>query len=255
MKQGFRWFVTVAGVLALVACRAPASGQANSASMELKIYAVPATETARLADALGSALGKKANVTAPLPGKLLVYAPRDAQASIASALDALDKTASAQPATTQVNLRFWIVDAKSGPGTDDDALAPLTATLNSLRRATGPMHFQLEQSAAAMAASGHSGRLVTTASNGYPRSFGFDVRSATNDGITLSLDYQDAGPGGLRQFSTLVSARFGQYLVLAQAPEACPVAPSSGKPSASSCPDQPVLQLLVVSVDRTNEPA
>lgn len=254
MKQGFRWVVALAGVVVLVACRAPASGQANGASMELKIYPVPATETARLADALGNALGEKAKVTAPLPGKLLVYAPREAQASIASALDGLDKTASAQPATTQVNLRFWIVDAEVGPGADDEALAPLATTLDSLRRAAGPMHFQLEQSASAMVASGHGGRLVTTASSGYLRNFGFDVRAATNDRITLSLDYQDAGPSGLRQFGTLVNARFGQYLVLAQAPGACPVAPSSRK-SSTSCPDQPALQLLVVRVDRTNEPA
>lgn len=258
MKQGFRFAAVLAVVLFLGACRAPVDRTAgNTASpMELKIYAVPAAQTTQLAGALDNALGKKANVSVPVPGKLLVYAPRHAQASIGEALANLGHAAPAAAEAARVNVRFWIVDAKSGVGADEAALKPLSPTLDSLRRTLGAMHFQLDQMAAAMATSGHSGSIAITAPAGYMRTFNFRVGPAVVDGINLSLDYQDDGPAGLRRFNTEVVTRFGDYLVLAQAPGgACQVVLESGRQTASCPSDAPALRLLIVRVDRLNTPA
>jgi hypothetical protein len=255
MKQGFRFAAVSTVLLVLGACQAPADGTADSATspMELKIYAVPAAQTAQLAGALGNALGKKANVTMPVPGKLLVYAPQQAQGSIGEALASLGQDASAADDTAQVNLRFWVVDGHPGAGADDVALKPLSAAFDSLRRTLGPMHFQLEQAAASVATTGHGGVIVTTTPAGYPRTFDFRVGPAAAGGVELTLDYQDAGPAGLRRFNTEVGARFGDYLVLAQAPGgACPVVLTSGKQTASCSPDTSAMRLLIVRLDRLN---
>jgi hypothetical protein len=255
MKQGFRFVAAAVALLALAGCRAPAGGQGGQADapMEMKIYTVPATQTSRLAMALGGVLGKRASVTDPAPGKLLVYAPRDAQASIAAALESLAKASPAQAAATQVNLHFWVVDARAGAGPDDPALKPLSATLDALRHAMGPLHFQIDQAAASLADSNHGGMISTTTPAGYTRTFAFHVGAVEGDGVALSLDYQDAEASGLRQLNTEVGARFGEYLVLAQAPGACP--PSTTVSSIPTCPDKPALRLLIVRVDRLNAPA
>jgi len=257
MKQGFRFAAVCAVMLVLGACRAPADGTAGSTrAMELKIYAVPVAQTARLAGALGNALGKGANVTMPAPGKLLVYAPQQAQDSIGKALAGLGQAGPAADDATQVNLRFWVVDGHPGTGSDEAALKPLSATFDSLRSTVGPMHFQLEQAAAGVATSGHSGRIVTSTPAGYQRNFDFRIGAATVRGIELTLDYEDAGPAGLRHFSTEVGARFGDYLVLAQAPGGeCQVVLASGKRVASCSEDASALRLLIVRVDRLNPPA
>lgn len=257
MKQGIRFAAVLVVLLALGACRAPADRTADSVQpMDLKIYAVPAAQTAQLAGALGNALGKKANVTMPMPGKLLVYAPQQAQDSIGKALASLGQAAPAANDATQVNLRFWVVDGHPGTGADEAALKPLSATFDSLRSTLGPMHFQLEQAAAGVATSGHGGRIVTTTPAGYQRNFDFRIGPATARGVALTLDYKDAGPAGLRHFSTEVGARFGDYLVLAQAPGgACQAVLVSGKATASCSPDVSAMRLLIVRVDRLNPPA
>lgn len=255
MNQGFRFAAVCAVLLVLGACRAPTDGGAAStaAPMELKIYAVPAAQTAQLAGALGNALGKNANVTMPAPGKLLVYAPQQAQDSIGEALANLGQAAPAADSATQVNLRFWVVDGHPGAGADAAALKPLSATFDTLRSGLGPMHFELEQAASGVATSGRSGGIVTTTPAGFQRTFDFRVGSATADGVELTLDYQDAGPAGLRRFNTEVGARFGDYLVLAQAPGgACQVVLTSGKQTASCSPDASGMRLLIVRVDRLN---
>lgn len=253
MKQGFRLAVASVVLLVLGGCGAPGGtpGGADT-SMELKIYDVPAAQTAQLGGALGNALGKKASVTMPAPGRLLVYAPRDAQASIGAALASLGQKNSAQQTDTPVALHFWIVDALTGAGADDKGLEPLATTLDAVRHAVGPMHFRLEQAASSLAASDRHGRLVMSTTGGSRRTFDFSLGAATENGVELSLDYQDGGTAGLRQFSTQVGARFGEYLVLAQAPGACQAILPPGQP-ASSCPRAaPTLQLLIVRVDRKN---
>lgn len=252
MKLGWRWGVVVAGVFALAACRGPAGahGSGNGPSMEMKVYAVPASQTGRLAMALAGALGSRASVTDPAPGKLLVYAPRDAQASIADALESLSKAPASDATPTQVNLRFWVVDAQTGAGTDDPALKPLSATLDTLRQTMGPLHFRLAQEAASLAASNQSGTIATSTATG-PRSFGFAVGAAEAQGVPLSLNYEDPGRSGLRQLKTEVSARFGEYLVLGQGPGVC-AAPfvDTGPAPADTCAEKPALRLLIIRVDR-----
>lgn len=247
MKQGFRCGAALAALLVLAGCQAPANGQASQgAPMELKIYAVPPAQTAPLAQALGNALGGKASVTLPAPGKLLVYAPRETQSSIGVALTDLGKTARAAAPEAQVTVHFWVVDAQAGPGADDAALKPLAATLDALRQSMGPQHFQVDEAGSATVENNHQGRL-STASNGSTRTFVFEVHDAGHDAAGLSLDYKD----GLWQVSTTVGARYGEYLVLAQAPGVCPASFVRGV-LASSCATTPGLRLVIVRADRLN---
>jgi len=244
--------MVMAAVFVLGACRGPAGAHdgGSEASMEMKVYTVPAAQTGRLAAALGGALGGRASVSDPAPGKLLVYAPRDAQASIATALDRLAKAPGSEAIHTQVNLRFWVVDAQPGAAADDPALKPLSATLDTLRRTMGPMHFRLDQEAASLAASNQSGMISTRTATG-PRSFGFAVGAADAHGVSLSLNYEDPGRSGLRQLKTEVGARFGEYLVLGRGPGACSVPfGDTGPASADTCAEKPALRLLIVRVDR-----
>jgi hypothetical protein len=67
--------------------------------------------------------------------------------------------------------------------------------------------------------------------------------------VRLELSYEDTGGAGLRKLHTEIEAGFGQYLVLAQAPGACPATPG-GTSSPTNCSGKPALRLLVVRVDR-----
>lgn len=255
MKRTLQLIASSALLLALTACRAPDHGHTAQAAapMELKIYAVPPEQTGKLGEALGNALGKMANVTMPAPGKLLVYAPRDAQVSIDAAIASLGQSASPEQASAQVNLRFWVVDAETGPGTDDPTLKPLSATLDSVRQSMGPLHFQLDQAVAAMASVGHNSTIRTATDGGYPRAFDFNVNTVNGNTINLFLLYDDNGQSGLAQFKTQIDTQSGQYQVLAQAPGACAAA-LPGK-TAPPCPVKPALRLLIVRADRLNPPA
>lgn len=249
MKHMIRLMAAAALLLSVAACHEPAAGQADqgSAPMELKIYAVPPEQSMMLANSLGNALGKKAGITIPVPGKLLVYAPHDAQSSIGEAIASLGKSAVAEPAATQVDLHFWIVDAQAGPGADDATLTPLTASLESVRKSMGPLHFQLDQAAAAISSVGHAGFITTATDGGYERNFRFDVKAVHGDVIRLSMGYGDRGQSGLAQLDTEIDISSGQYVVLAQAPGACAAA-LPGK-AAPPCPQKPALRLLVVRAD------
>lgn len=253
MKQGFGYGVVLAALLGLTACHAPAADPAGaSAAMQLQIYPVPPAQTGRLAEALGNALGGKASVTVPAPGTLLVYAPRDTQTSIGAALNRLSQatpapSADGQATVPQVALHFWVVDAQAGTGADDPALRSLSATFESLRKQFGALHFQLDQTATAAVAGNRHGRITIASPQGFQRTFNFELGAAAPSGVELSLDYQDTGPGGLRQLSTEVGARYGDYVVLAQAPDPC--AGASATP-ASACVGGAALRLLIVRVDR-----
>lgn len=251
MQHPFRLIAVASLFVALAACSAPDRDRA--AAMTLKIYAVPPAQAAQLSQSLGTALGKTANVTVPAPGKLLVYAPAGAQASISAAIDSLGESAHAESAPAQVDLHFWVVDAQTGTGTDDDALKPLTNALDAVRHNVGPLHFQLDQAAAVVTAVGHSGSLRTAGDRTYQHDFAFLVHAAQGNTIDLSLSYGDAGQRGLAQFDTRIDAQSGHYVVLAQAPGACPAAPPGT--TAPACPEKPALRLLIVRADRLNPPA
>ncbi len=249
MKPTLRIIAGVAVLFALTACNVPADKSAGQtqALMTLKIYAVPPEQTGRLAQSLGLALGSNASITSPAPGKLLVYAPHDAQASIAEAINSLGKSTEPGQAPAQVNLHFWLVDAQTGPGSDDAALAPMASALGSVRKSVGPLHFQLDQAVTAMVSVGQNGSIKTATNGGY-RSFGFRVISGHANTIDLMLSYDDQGQGGLAQFETQLDVTSGHYIVLAQAPGACAQA-LVGK-ATPACPQKPALRLLVVRADR-----
>lgn len=250
MNHAFRMIAGLAVLFALSACSAPADNSAGGAQapMALKIYAVAPEQTGRLVQSLGEALGKKASITSPAPGKLLVYAPHNAQASIAEAISSLGTVAEADPAPAQVELHFWVVDAQTGAGPNEAALAPMASALDSMRKSIGPLHFQLNQAVAAMASIGHSGSIKTATDGGYQRDFGFRVTSGHAGAIDLQLSYDDHGQSGLAQFETQIDLASGNYVVLAQAPGACP-SPLPGK-DAPACPQKPALRLLIVRADR-----
>lgn len=234
--------------LALAGCHAPASGRNGSAAMELKIYDVPPEQTTQLASTLNNVLGKGENVTAPVPGKLLVYAPDTTQSSIARTLDVLGKAASAPAAPTQLVVRFWVIDGVPGTGEDDPALKDLTGSLASLRQTMGPLHFRLNQ-IASLVDGGTGQSELNTSDAPSMRNFIARVGSVRGDSARLELSYQDSAMAGLRGLHTEIDTAFGQYIVLAQAPGICPATPN-GLPASANCPDKPALRLLVVRVDR-----
>lgn len=250
MKQLLRLVVAASLLLTLGACHAPAGGHAAQASapMELKIYDVPAAQTGKLAAALGIVLGGRASITTPAPGKLLVYAPHDAQASIGHAIDSLGAKAASAEVTGQVDLHFWIVDGLPGAGDDDPALKPLMPSLDTVRKNMGPLHFSLVQTMAAMNLSiSHDGGITTAVEKGYPRTANFHIDSADGKTIALSLDYEDRGESGLGKLRTQIAVPSGQYVVLAQAPGAC--APALPGETAPPCAEKPALRLLVLRAD------
>ncbi len=255
MKHAFRLIVATSLLVVLAACSASGNdhGDSGAAAMTLKIYAVPPAQTEQLRQSLGNALGKTANVTVPAPGKLLIYAPAGAQASISAAISNLGESGTAEAAPAQVDLHFWVVDAQTGTGVDDPALKPLASALDAVRKNMGPLHFKLDQAVAAITSVGHDGSLKTAAEGGYPRGFGFEVNTAHDNTINLQLSYADDGFSGLAQFETRIDVQSGHYVVLAQAPGACPAA-LPGK-AAPPCPEKAVLRLLIVRADRLNPPA
>lgn len=250
MKRIRRLIASASLLLALTACHGPGDGQPKQAAtpMELKIYAVPVQQTGKLAEALGNAMVGKATVTTPVPGKLLVYASHDAQASIATAIASLAQPAASNSSAPQVDLHFWIVDGESGAGNDDPALKSLSAALEKVRQSMGPMHFQLDQEVAARSASGgHLDSIVAATDGGYPRSFDFSINGMHEDTLDLWLVYEDHGERGLAKFKSQITLRSGQYVVLAQGPGAC--APALPGKVAPPCPVKPALRLLIVRAD------
>ncbi len=250
MKHTLQLIAGAALLLGLSACRAPADNHASqtSARMELKIYAVTPEQADPVAQSLRGALGPMDTITVPAPGKLLVYAPRDAQSSIGEAISSLGKSVVAQPADVQVGLHIWIVDALAGPGSDDPSLKPLASSLESVRKSMGPLHFQLDQAVAAITSVGPEGSMKTATDGGYERSFGFQVKATHANTIQLALSYGDNGQSGLAQLDTQIGITSGQYVVLAQAPGAC--APALPGKIAPPCPQKPALRLLIVRADR-----
>jgi hypothetical protein len=249
MKQILQLIASTA-LLALAACHAPGDAQSkqSAAPMELKVYAVPPAQTGQLAGALGNALVGKAAVTAPAPGKLLVYAAPDAQASIGKAITSLSQSSATPSPTTQVDLHFWVVDGESGIGTDDAALKPLTSALDGVRQNMGLLHFTLDQAVSARtSAGGHDTTIIAATDGGYPRSFDFAINGVDGEMLDLRLGYDDHGERGLAKFKSEVNLRSGHYVVLAQGPGAC----ARGLPgeSAPPCPTRPALRLLIVRAD------
>lgn len=272
MRYRIQLMVAVFLMLGLSACHGPSSAQADTGNDNrvLKIYSVPPEGASDLASGLQAALGKQANVSLPSEGKLLIYAPRDAQASIEKAIATLESATTSAPPAVSLTLHVWIVDSEPGNGTDAPALKALEPTFDTLRKTAGPMHFQLAQSAAAMASSGKdptrslmellaAKREISTLtlSNGiYTQNVEFSFAHVSRDGVNLWLDYDDHGASGLKKIKTRIEAPFGQYIVLAQAPGICPPLVdrnlTNGTARTTTCTDKPALRLLVVRVDRTD---
>ena len=251
-------------VIALAGCQGrghevdEATNAKKVPNLTLQAYSVPADRSQSIENSIDSALGgidvklfggARASITSAGPGKLLVYAPRDAQASIGNVIETLAKTIAPQTAPLQVGVHFWVIDGQPGAGADDPALKNLAGSLASLQQSLGPLHFHLDQAATLVGVSNQTGSM-TTADGSYRRVFDFLVGTVNGDTARLQLGYQDTGNRGLGKLHTEIDATFGQYLVLAMAPGACPTESSGGIPAPTTCRDKPALRLLVVRVDR-----
>lgn len=233
--------------LLLAGCGGNRDGNAANPPMELKLYATPAGQASTLRNALAEALGSRANVGAPSPDQLLVYAPRSAQASIRSAIGSLTKAASAAPVA--VNVRFWVIAGVAGSGSDDPALAPLRSSLDAVRKNLGALHFRLIDTTAAAVAAGARAS-IRTSQGGTPRDFQFQIAPPHGDTTRLEISYSDDSGTGMDRLGTTVDATFGRYLILAQSPGACATRLPTGIATSATCADTPPLRLLVVRIDR-----
>jgi hypothetical protein len=233
----------------LTACHTQdSSGKPAAESMELKLYDVPAAQSEALLSALTMAMANKASVSQPAPGKVLVYAPREAQASIGKIITILTRTPMQQAVPVQVGVHFWIVNGESGAGADDAALKPLAPALDSVRREMGPLHFSLVQAVSARTSTdGNKASIVAAPAGGIARNFNFAVKDADGGILDLRLGYYDANDRGLTKFQSEISLHSGRYVVLAQGPGACPRAlPGESDPP---CPAAPALRLLIIRAD------
>lgn len=251
MKQILQLIASTA-MLALTACHAPGDTQPkqSAAPLELKIYAVPPPQTSQMVGALGMALGGKATVTSPAPGKLLVYAAPEAQASIGQAIATLSQAPATPSSAAQINVHYWVVDGESGTGADDAALKPLASALDGVRKNMGPLHFSLDQAVSARTSTSsneHDTLILATVDGGYPHAFDFMVKNVEGQMLDLQLNYDDHGERGLAKFKSEVTLRSGQYVVLAQGPGAC--APALPGKNAPPCSNRPALRLLIVRAD------
>ncbi|MDO1527590.1 hypothetical protein QMK61_01990 [Fulvimonas sp. R45] len=251
--------------LALGGCHtsdvAPGMSGRASPDLTLEIYSVPADRTQAIEDALDKALGgidaklfggARASITAAGPGKLLVYAPRDAQASIGKVIDTLG-AATKQAAPIQVGVHFWVIDGEPGSGDDDPMLKQLAGNLDPLRQVSGPMHFRLDQAATLVGTSGEDGSLDTGNKEAPERAFSFRIGAVSNETARLQLNYLDTGAHGLNKLHTFIDATFGQYIVLAQAPGPCRQPATDTTPAG--CANGSAMRLLVVRVDRLHDKA
>lgn len=213
MKRSLRLAASSTLLLALAACQGSGGSNAQDIPMELKAYSVPNEQTADLVKALNQSLSEqKARASTAMPGKILVYAPRDTQGSIGTVIDELSKSAPARPTEAPLQLHFWMIEAQPGLGNDDPALVPLSDTLKALRVSLGPQHFSLVESVSGQ--SSGSGTLMIGNAHVY------QFKGHVGDGgIHLDLGYQDQTSHGLgiQSLQVELTVQPGQYVVLAQA--------------------------------------
>jgi len=227
--------------LGLAACQHPAPpSQAKAAPpMQLKLYSVPPQKSQMLLKALREVVPGR--IHEAFPGKLLVAAPADEQASIGAAIETLAKTPVPNVEHAQFRVHFWVVDMLPGSGADTPALKPLAATLDALRKQLGPAHFELADTASATTLQGHLANRMDTANR---HLFEFWIPSTSAGHVQLALQYIDRSPDGFRGLKTSASMPLGDYVVLAQA-----AAPRT-LPDHRKAPPQGGMRLLVVRVDK-----
>ncbi len=236
MKHLPRYAAGTALLLALTACQSDSG--APDASMELKIYAVPGKHTTQIVNALNNSLAsEKAHAAVALQGKVLVYAPRQAQASIGKAIEEMAESTPDKTVDPLYRANFWTIDAQPGAGSDDPALAPLADTLKALHAAMGPQHFSLVEAVSEQ--SSGFGSIMTASGHTYQ----YDYQSRDNakeQGIYLTLNYEShsSQASGIGALHAGLTVKPGQYVVLAQAPNA---AWATGTPGAT--------RLLVARMD------
>jgi hypothetical protein len=184
----------------------------------LRVYAVPAERAQDIRTALAATLDNAGGKAPPLgrvmlsgTNQLVVLAPLATHASIDNAIAKLGggTNAAANDAPAGVRLDFWILDAAPGATADDAALAPLAATLGTVRASVGGHYFRV-----------HDTLSVSTIPNGGMAEVasGLGTRASAHlrpmaQGVQVDLEVSGSGPG---RISTTTALPFGHYVVLAQ---------------------------------------
>ena len=226
---------------------------ANTSPKELKVYSVPVQQTDAIYHSLQLALGVEASISKAAPGRLLIYASRGTQASIGEAIATMEKNTPTTPSDKAgdqaLQVRFWVIDALPGSGSDDPALQVLAPTLVSLKQSMGALHFSLDSSVAAASSLGQHGTIQTSGAGAVGKIFAFNSKAGSNGGVQLHITYLDNAERGLAKLETDLNVPLGHYIVLAQGPGACTTG-SLPSGHAAPCDQKSTLRLLVVRVDR-----
>lgn len=261
MKLVIRFVGVTLLALALAACHGPSNKAGSISTMQLKLYKVPVQQSSAIQQSLWDVLagstaggdGKGSNsgmrVTQPFPGTLMVLAPESIQDSVGSAIAALDKASVKVAVPEQMEVHFWMVAATPGEASNSPSLKPLAATLDKIRASLGPSYFTLDEAVTATATLNQRAEIITGAGH----KFFFKATPGQGASIDLLVEYNDGHPDkrGVSNLHTTVAITPGQYIVLAQAPDASPGA----QPGHGSSPRAPSIRLLVVRVDRIAPPS
>jgi hypothetical protein len=255
MKRALPFIGALLLVLTLTACQSSDHTESNRA-MQLKAYSVPPQSAKAIESNLSIvATAFHGSVTQPFPGTLLVYAPRDAQASIEHTIDTLSKASKKAPPPAPLHVHFWVIKAVPGAGKSSPALKPLNKTLSTLESSLGTSHFILDRRASTVATMDHLSLIIAG-----PYKFAFTPRVSQNGSTQLDVQYSavdsaasklasafGSDSNGINSLHTTVTTTPGQYVVLAMAPTQSPASASS---APAETPATRTMRLLVMRLDQ-----
>ncbi len=216
--------ILVAGVFAIIltAMRGDILPRSNFVPeldnpMVMRVYDVPPERAQDIRSALSATLDTGNESTSSLgrvtlsgTNQVLVLAPVITQATIAEAVKKLGGggAVSNVPGAT-VRLEVWLVDAISGPGTDDAALAPIQEALQSARINLGAVRFRVHD-ALILAAMPNGGR--ASAVSGLQTRVEAQLRPI-DKGVQVELQIVGVNSA---QLESTASLKYDQTMVLAQ---------------------------------------
>lgn len=182
--------------LAIAGCSAQGPADQGAEATELHTYAVPASQTDILAEALNEVLGghegaeSVGHASSRVPGQLLVRAPSSVQASVADAL----KDLIAEPAEQVVqprSLRFWRVDVRPGPDQGLERLAAMGPAVEALRKRFPGLGIALVEEASLAVPSTHGLAHLNTGPNS-----SLSVRTLPGDIPSFDVEFESPSLDG-----------------------------------------------------------
>lgn len=202
---------------ALILCGCARTGEAARDERTLRVYQVPSARTEALGKALNDVFwtGKDeapvGKASSRVPGQLLVLAPDAMHASIDETLGKLASgTAQGSVSASNVQLRFWLIDAvpESAGGSARPAPAPV---VESLRREFPGQAFRVhDQAQLGIRGMDGNGSLRTRA--------GTEIRArvgAEGNGLLADLEIVTETESGHSPLQTKIALTMDEYIVLA----------------------------------------